>query len=121
MNDIESLELEIAKFLRGGVFTAGAIMAVGWIWKTKWAGNPFFTFEVYDQIPLMDMLKNALYRKDYGILISYAGLLVLISLPIIRVLLTAILFIRQKEFALAGIAFLVLAGLSVSILLGIEL
>lgn len=121
MNEIESLELKIAKFLRGGVFTAGAVMFVGWIWKTKWSGNPFFTFEVYDRIPFKTMIQHHIYHKDWGTLVSYAGLLILISLPLIRVLLTAILFVRQKEYSLAGIALLVLSGLTASILLGIEL
>lgn len=121
MNDIASLELKIAKFLRGGVFLAGAVMFVGWIWKTKWSGNPFFNFEVYDRIPFKDMIQHHLYQGDWGTLVSYAGLLILISLPLIRVLLTAILFVKQKEYTLAGIALLVLSGLTASILLGIEL
>lgn len=121
MNQIETLELKIAKFLRGGVFLAGLVMFVGWIWKTKWKGNPFFVFETYDQIPLTDMLTHLYIRGDWGTLISYVGLVILISLPVIRVLLTAILFVKQKEYALAGIALIVLAGLSASMLLGIEL
>jgi uncharacterized membrane protein len=121
MNQIETLELKIAKFLRGGVFLAGAIMFVGWIWKTKWNGNPFFNFESYDRIPFTQMLQHHFYRGDWGTLVSYAGLLILISLPLIRVILTAILFVKQKEYALAGIALIVLSGLTASILLGIEL
>lgn len=121
MNEIESLELKISKFLRGGVFLAGAVMFVGWIWKLKWKGNPFFNFEVYDRIPFTDLIKQHIYLKDWGLLVSYAGLLILISLPLIRVLLTAILFIRQKEYMLAGIALIVLTGLSASLFLGIEL
>lgn len=121
MNEIESLELKIAKFLRGGVFLAGAVMFVGWCWKFKWAGNPFFNFEVYDRIPLTDLIKQHIYLKDWGLLVSYAGLLILISLPLIRVMLTAILFVKQKEYTLAAIAFIVLSGLTASMLLGIEL
>lgn len=121
MNEIETLELKIAKFLRGGVFLAGGVMLVGWLWKMKWTGNPFFNFQVYDQIPFTDMIKHNLYHKDWGMLISYAGLLILISLPVIRVLLTSILFLKQKEYTLAAIALVVLAGLTASMLLGIEL
>lgn len=121
MNDIESLELKISKFLRAGVYLAGAVMFVGWVWKFKWSGNPFFNFEVYDRIPFIDLIKQHIYLKDWGILVSYAGLLILISLPLIRVLLTGILFIRQKEYTLAGIAFIVLSGLTASMLLGIEI
>lgn len=121
MNDIESLELKISKFLRAGVYLAGAIMFIGWVWKFQWNGNPFFNFEVYDRIPLTDLIKQHIYLKDWGILISYLGLMVLISLPLIRVFLTGILFFRQKEYTLAGIAFVVLSGLTASMLLGLEI
>lgn len=121
MNDIESLELKIAKFLRYGVMLSGAIMLVGWLMQFKLQGNPFFNFETYDQLPLLDLLKLHIRNKDYGVLLSYAGLVSLISLPFIRVLLTAILFIKQKEFILALIAFVVLSGLILSMSLGIDL
>lgn len=120
-NEIESLELKIAKFLRGGVFLAGIVMLIGWVWKFKWSGNPFFNFETYDRIPLPDLIKQHIFLKDWALLVSYGGLLILISLPLIRVLLTGILFIKQKEYVLAGIAFTVLCGLTASMLLGIEI
>jgi uncharacterized membrane protein len=121
MNEIESLELKIAKFLRVGVIVAGIIMFAGWITQFQLTGNPFFNFETYDKIPLIELLQFHLYRKHWGVLLSYAGLFSLISLPLIRVLLTAILFLKQKEFILALIAFTVLIGLLISMSLGIEL
>lgn len=121
MNTIESLELKIAKFLRVGVAVAGGLMFVGWCFQIKWSGDPFFNFRIYDQIPFKDMVEFAIYRKQWGILISYTGLVTLISLPVIRVLLTTYLFLRQKEKILAGIAAVVLLGLILSMTLGIEL
>jgi uncharacterized membrane protein len=121
MNSAETLELKIARFLRIGVLIAGAIMLLGWMSEIKLSGNPFFNFETYDQISLRDLIEYHLYRKDWGVLVSYAGLAFLIILPVVRVLLTAWLFIRQKEFLLAGLAMVVLAGLIVSMSLGIDL
>lgn len=121
MSTIENLELKIAKFLRVGVAVAGVLMFIGWAMQIKWSGDPFFNFKHYDQIPLKDMIEFAIYRKQWGILVSYTGLVTLISLPVIRVVLTAYLFLRQKEKILAGIAAIVLVGLIVSMTLGIEL
>lgn len=121
MNEIESLERSIAKFLRYGVIVSGLIMLIGWIMQFELKGNPFYSYDVYDQISFLRLFEIHLRNEHWGILISYAGLLILISLPVIRVLLTAILFIKQREFILALIAFTVLAGLSFSMLLGIDL
>lgn len=119
--DIEALELKISKFLRLGVLIAAILMLIGWIMQFKWGGNPFFHFEIYDEVPFKNQLFFHYSKKHWGYLLSYTGLIVLISLPLIRVLLTAILFLRQKEFALALIAFVVLLGLVISFTFGIEL
>ena len=120
MNEIESLELKISKFLRVGVLVAAAFMFVGWMMQFKLTANPFFNFSTYDQIPFVDMIQHHIMRKNYGALISYTGLIVLISLPLIRVALTGFLFLKQKEFILAGVAFLVLFGLIISFVFGFE-
>lgn len=121
MNNIESLELKIAKFLRVGVIVAGIIMFAGWMTQFKISGDPFFNFQTYDHIPLQNLITFHIHHKHWGVLLSYFGLASLISLPFIRVILTAVLFIRQKEYALALIAFTVLLGLLLSMALGIEL
>ncbi len=121
MNEIESLELKIAKFLRYGVLFAGLIIVVGWVMLFKFSGNPFFNFDTYDRIPFIDLVKFNIHRKNWGALVSYSGLIALISLPLIRVFMTIFLFLKQKEFALAGIALIVLSGLIASMFLGIEL
>jgi uncharacterized membrane protein len=120
MNQIESLELKIAKFLRVGVIIAGVLMLIGWLIQVKFISNPFYVFDTYDQIPFVDLVRYHIYRKNYGVLLSYTGLIALISLPIIRVFLTAILFIKQQEFKLALIAMAVLIGLILSMALGIQ-
>ena len=120
MNTIEVLELRIAKLLRIGVLISAILMLAGFIMQFKFAGNTLFNFTIYDEISLADLLEFNFRKKNWAPLISYSGLIVLISLPLIRVLLTIYLFIRQKEFPLAIIAFLVFIGLIISMSLGIE-
>ncbi len=117
--DIESLELWISKFLRVGVIFSGILMATGWIMTFKWSGNPFYFFDFYDPIPFKDLLGFYIMRENWGVLTSIAGLIVLISLPVLRVLLTCFLFLKQKEYILALIAFIVFTGLMVSLFLGL--
>lgn len=119
MNKMESLELKIATFLRVGVLISGLLMLGGWITQFKLNGNPFYVFDTYDYIPLKDFIKYHVFHKNYGVILSYAGLISLICLPVIRVILTAYLFIKQKEFALAIIALVVLFGLFMSMILGV--
>lgn len=121
MNEFESLELKISKFLRGGVIFAGLIMLAGYVMQFKFSGDPFFNFQTYDQISFEQLLRFHYSIGQWGALVSYAGLLVLISLPLIRVALTTLLFLKQKDFSLALIAGTVLLALIVSMTLGIEL
>lgn len=119
MNSIEVLELRIAKLLRVGVIISAILMLAGFILQFKLSGNALFNFTIYDEIPLADLLEFNFRKKNWGPIVSYSGLIVLISLPLIRVLLTIYLFIRQKEYPLAMIAFLVFTGLMISMSLGI--
>jgi uncharacterized membrane protein len=121
MKEVESLELKISWFLRIGVIIAGALMLVGIILNFKLNGNPFYIFQDYDEIPFRNALYIHLRHQHWGHLFSYAGLISLISLPLIRVLLTAILYLKQKEFLMAGLASFVFFCLVVSFSLGIEL
>jgi uncharacterized membrane protein len=103
------------------VLLAGVLIAVGWAMKFRLNVNPFFNFQTYDPIPLQELVSFHRQRGDYAALISYAGLLVLICLPLFRVLFTAYLFVRQKEFALASIAGGVFLALILAMRLGVEL
>ncbi len=120
MNDIESLELKISKFLRYGVIFAGTLILVGWIKIFKWDGNPFYVFDLYDPIPFTDLFKFYISKKRWGPICIYFGLISLIALPVIRVFLTAFLFIKQKEYILAAVAGFVLLVLIGSFFLGIN-
>ena len=121
MNDIETLELKIAKFLRAGVIVACLFLFGGWMSQIKLSGNSFYNFQIYGEIPLNELLEYYIRRKEWGALVTFGGLVTLISLPMIRVFLTAFLFLRQKEYILAGIAAIVLISLIISMTLGIDL
>lgn len=121
MDQLESLELKISKFLRIGVFVAGFLMLIGWLAQLFYNGQSFDRFKIYQAASLDKTLKMAVANNSFFELIAYLGLIILISLPITRVLLTALLFLKQKEYLLAGIASFVLIALIISFSLGIEL
>jgi len=120
-DNLHSLELKISKLLRWGVLMAGALMAIGWLSFLDFSQNPLLAFHDYKNESLQQSLQSAIDSHQWGLLIAYAGLTLLISLPLLRVLMTAILFIKQKEKVLAIIAFFVFAILILSFSLGIEL
>ena len=113
-----SLELFIAKFLRYGVFFAAALLFIGWMLQIDFQHDTFAAFSTYKNTPLNQTLANLMSAKSYGLLISYLGLVVLISLPVLRVLLTAIAFVFERDYLLAAIAGVVLCGLLYSFVLG---
>lgn len=120
-DQLEALEIKTSKFLRAGVVVAGILIAIGWVGNWNSSTDPLFTFKTYDQISLFDILRLHIRNGDWSVLICYSGLATLISLPLIRVLLTMVLFIKQKEIILATISFAVLLGLLISMALGIDL
>jgi uncharacterized membrane protein len=113
------LEHRIALFLRVGLVFSAALLLVGWVWGFRWQTNPYVVFQHYDQLPLEGMLRVYLRRENWAALLVLAGLASLICLPIIRVIFTIILFLRQGERSLAGVAVLVLLGLFLGFALGI--
>jgi uncharacterized membrane protein len=121
MKDIEALELRVAKFLRAGVIVAGSVILCGFLMGLSSSGNPFLKFQAYSPIPFSDLVRQNYQAREWSGLVTYLGLMVLISLPIIRVFLTAIIFMRQKEKLLSLIALTVLIGLLISLFMGFEL
>lgn len=125
MNDLESardertgaLELGVAKFLRAGVILSGALLAMGWALSLR-AGNPLAAFKEYAPVPFGTAVREAWRQRDTALLLSFAGLSVLVSLPPLRVIFTAVLLARAREHVLALIAVFVLLVLAGSFLLG---
>lgn len=118
---LEALELFIAKFLRIGVLVAGCVIFIGWMSQINFHRNIFEDFQIYQHMQLTDTLSFLWFQHSYGLLIAYVGLILLISLPLLRVILTAGLFIVEKDYLMAACALLVLGGLGLSIALGFEI
>lgn len=121
MKDLESMELKIAKFLRVGVLVSGIIILIGWLISFKPEKDPFLPLQTYRPYGLIDRLQVHAMLSDWGPVITYLGLGLLISLPVLRVLLSTFLFIKQKEKLMALIGSLVMLGLITSFSLGIDL
>jgi len=120
-DELHSLELKISKLLRYGVMLAGAFMLFGWITLLDFSKNPLEAFHDYQHKSFEQSLQSAFESQQWGLLIAYFGLILLISLPLLRVLMTAILFIKQKEKTLAFAAFFVFVVLIISFSLGVEI
>ena len=118
---LHRLELKIAYLLRYGVIAAGILMAVGWALSLYTHGERLGQFKAYAPQGLAHTLRAAKEGGDAGTLVALAGLALLVLLPVARVLLTGVLFLRQGDQKLAALAFLVLAVLVLSFALGIEL
>lgn len=119
--DVYSLELFIAKFLRYGILVAGFLMSVGWLSRLSFAADTFAAFHEYHALRLTDALREIIDAKQWGLLISYAGMFVLICLPLVRVLMTFAVFVKKRDYILAAVSALVLFGLLLSVTLGFEI
>ena len=119
--DQYDLEITIAKVLRYGVLLAGAVIFVGWMIHLHWSGNPFTEFREYHPHAVIPHLRVLWQNQEWGTLLSYSGLTMLVILPLTRVMMTAILFMRQKDLWMASFAIVVMAGLLLSFALGFEI
>jgi len=120
MNNSNIMELKISKFLRVGVVISGIFIAIGWGMSFKANSDPFANLQTYSSFNLIDSLQMHAILQNWGKLIAYLGLAILISLPVIRVFLCVLLFIKQKEKTMALIGAIVLIGLILSFRLGIR-
>lgn len=117
---LSRLELKISFFLRYGVFVSAAFLFVGWMGQIFQSSDRLSHFQIYRPEPLEMIIQKALSLSDYPMLSAVLGLAILVSLPIIRVFLTAYLFIQSKDWYLAAMALFVSAILCLSFFLGIE-
>ncbi|KYG61103.1 DUF1634 domain-containing protein [Bdellovibrio bacteriovorus] len=118
---LNRLEYRISQLLRSGVLFAGIFLLVGWLWMWWKGEQSLSSLTEYQPTSLFENLQWALLMQDRAMLISYTGLIILVSLPVVRVFLTGILFIKQKENKLALMAFAVFVVLIGSFFLGIDL
>lgn len=119
--ELHRLELQISHFLRTGVLFAGLVLFVGWIWMWLHGQDISREFTEYNPHALKDTWQEAIVSSDYATIISVIGLVVLVALPVIRVFLSGVLFLKQKDHRLALMAFAVFSALVLSLLLGIDI
>ncbi len=119
--ELLELETRIAKLLRRGVLLAGLFIFAGWMSQISFTKNVFINYQSYSENPLFNTLKNLLDQNAYGTLLAYLGLTILISLPILRVIMTGLIFIKQKDFRMVGLVAIVILGLAISIALGFKI
>ena len=119
-DSMRQLELRLATILRVGVTAVAALMASGWAWLLARERDSLSRFRVYEPEPLQLVARRAWESGDGARILLYAGLGLLILLPLVRVSLTALLLARRSERGLAAVAFFVFLALIGSLLLGIE-
>lgn len=117
-NETQSLELFIARFLRRGVLVAAFFIFLGWVFQISFTQNVFQDFHNYQDKPLQHTLTLLLQQKAWSLLVAYLGLIILISLPILRVCMTGFIFLKQKNYRMLSLVCLVFAGLILSLALG---
>ncbi|MGZ3772266.1 MAG: DUF1634 domain-containing protein [Pseudobdellovibrionaceae bacterium] len=118
-NAVHQLELKISYLLRIGVLIAGFLLCLGWLWMLTHGESISGKFTDYTKpMPFPERVHWAIISNDPATLISLLGLAFLVILPILRVLMTGILFIWRKEFRLGFIAFIVFIALISSFFLG---
>jgi len=120
MNKVEKLERLIAKFIKGSVILTSLLLITSLALSFRFESNTFFNFQTYDPIPLIDLLRYYLKNNDWGALVSYAGLFILLLTPFIRVFITTVGFLWRKEFLLSLASFLILTGLLTGLFLGTQ-
>ena len=108
------LERWISGLLQGGVWFASAIVLIGGLLYLTRHGTEPVDYRVFRGEP-------ACYRSPVGIIqaviegrrrgIIQLGLLVLMAIPIVRVMLSFVTFLRWRDYTYVGITGLVLAGL----------
>ncbi|QLY23975.1 DUF1634 domain-containing protein [Bdellovibrio sp. KM01] len=118
---LHDLELKISKMLRSGVYIAGMLLLIGWLWQLYNSGDTLSDFQNYESRSLVETIHWAVVMHDRPLIVSISGLVVLVLLPITRVFLTGILFVKQKDRVLAIMAFAVFTCLVASFFLGIDL
>lgn len=110
---VENLEIKISLFLRYGVLLAGILMLAGWLGQIDIGAEPFSKFNTFQEHDFRQLFASAPT--------AMIGLLCLISLPIIRVFLTLILFLIERQWIMSALAAVVFSALLLSFALGIHL
>ncbi|MBA5849963.1 DUF1634 domain-containing protein [Clostridium sp. cel8] len=112
--NIREMETVISTFLLVGVLVSSAIIITGLLMFLI-SGNSGYPKDFYPTQPL-DVLKGFIALKSYSIILT--GLMLLISIPILRVGISIIVFFKEKDFLYVKITSTVFIILIISLLMG---
>lgn len=115
----QQLELLLSNLLKYGVFLASAVVLVGGILYLIRHGAEPADYRVFHGVPSEfrspDGVINAvLAGRRRGII--QLGLLILIATPIVRVAISFLAFLRQRDYVYVVVTLLVLSGLIYSVI-----
>lgn len=113
-SEIEEMEIVISKFLMIGVLLSAAIILIGFVMLVV-TGNSGYKGDIYPTSPIK-ILQGAIELKAYAIILT--GLLILIATPVLRVGVSIIVFIKEKDYLYVKITSLVFIILIISFVLG---
>lgn len=115
-NGIEDTEIVISKTLRVGVALSGAITCLG-LMLFLVTGNSGYPGESFPT-SVAEILRGLENLKPYAVMLS--GLFLLILTPVLRVGVSIITFVKEKDYMYAAITATVFIILIISFLLGKE-
>lgn len=115
-NGIEDSEIVISKTLRAGVALSGAITCLG-LMLFLVTGNSGYPGESFPT-SVAEILRGLENLKPYAVMLS--GLFLLILTPVLRVGVSIITFVKEKDYMYAAITATVFIILIISFLLGKE-
>ncbi|WP_368488693.1 DUF1634 domain-containing protein [Clostridium sp. BJN0013] len=108
--NVHNIELIIGIFLRIGIILSSIIILTGLIMFLT-LGYTGYSPNYYPTSPL-EILKDSIYLKPYAIIML--GLLSLILIPMLRVAISILVFLKEKDFLYVKITTLVLLILILS-------
>ena len=113
-NEIEDAEIVISKTLRAGVALSGAITCLGLVLFLV-TGNSGYPGESFPT-SVVEILRGLENLKPYAVMLS--GLFLLILTPVLRVGVSIVTFVKEKDYMYAAITATVFIILIISFLLG---
>ena len=130
---ITRMELVISYVLRGGVLLSAAVVLYGLALVTVTRDTGYAPIQPHHLPDILAfhpaagpgyfptapaaVLRAALVRKPYAII--GLGMLLLIATPVVRVALSVVFFLAQRDWLYAGITVFVLAVLLLSVIVGV--
>ncbi len=116
MATLKRSELAISHLLRGGVIFSGSVLVIGWVLELTQGSSQSQT-SAEAGVRSLNSLVAGLHAMSAQAWISM-GLLLLISLPILRVALTFLIFLQNRDRLFSVLTLYVLLLLCASSLLG---